>query len=70
MLGAIPGYAEIDGDQLQIERIDGDPHAVLDESCASIQQFIGARSAVALLAKSGEQFLRELGLGVMSQAVV
>lgn len=60
LLRAIPGYDEIDGDRLRIERIEGDALAVVAETSASLVRFLGARDSVALLAKSGEQLLKEM----------
>ena len=60
MLGAIPGYVEIDEDRLRIERIEGDAVAVAAETSASLIRFLRSRDSIALLAKSGEQLLKEM----------
>ncbi len=59
-LSAIPEYDEVDGDHLRLERIDGDASAVAAETRASLLRFLGSRDPVALLAKSGEQLLKEM----------
>ena len=65
-LGAIPGYGEVEGDHLRIERIDGDALAVAAQTSASLFRFLASRDSVALLAKSGEQLLKEMVLAAPS----
>lgn len=64
-LSAIPGYGEIDTTQLRSGRIEGDAAAVSNETKSSLLEFLRARNVVALLAKSGEQLLREMHPGVI-----
>jgi len=48
-LGAIPGYGEVEGYHLRIERIDGDALAVAAQTSASLFRFLASRDSVALL---------------------
>ena len=56
----VPGYGEIDPELLKREHVDGDATAVQAATAAQTLQFLWARDPAALLAKSGEQLLREL----------
>ncbi|WP_242122185.1 hypothetical protein [Sphingomonas lacusdianchii] len=63
---AIPGYGEIDPTQLRSGRIEGDAAAVSAETSTALLGFLRARNVVALLAKTGEQLLREMRPGEIS----
>jgi hypothetical protein len=56
---AIPGYGEVDIRHLVHALVNGEPLAALSETRTRIVAFLKARNVVALLAKSGEQLLRE-----------
>jgi hypothetical protein len=56
----IPGYGEVDVLPLLLDRVEGDAAEVVEETRRAILEFLRARDSVALLAKSGEQLLREL----------
>lgn len=60
---AIPRYGEIDPTQLRSGRVEGDAAAVSAETTSSLLGFLRARNVDALLAKSGEQLLREMRPG-------
>lgn len=56
----IPGYGAVDVPPLLAGQVKGDAAEVAEETTNSILEFLRARDSVALLAKSGEQLLREL----------
>lgn len=60
---SIPGYGEIDPAQLHSDRIESDAATVAAETTAALLRFLRGRNVVALLAKSGEQLLREMRPG-------
>ena len=58
---AIPGYGEVDLGSLLAGQLENEPADGLGPTTAQILSFLQARDGIALLAKSGEQLLRELG---------
>jgi hypothetical protein len=59
-LAAIPGYGDVDMRPFVNDLVSDEPTAVLNETRSRLMGFLAARNVVALLAKSGEQLLREL----------
>lgn len=59
-IAEIPGYGEVDLEMLAIDGTDGDGLPVSAETSARLLRSLRARDVIALLAKSGEQLLREL----------
>lgn len=59
-LATIPGYGEVDIQPLGGDLVGDEPDAALSETQGRIIGFLEARNVIALLAKSGEQLLREL----------
>jgi len=59
-LASIPGYGEVDIRPLVDGQVSDEPNTTLGETRSRIMGFLEARDVVALLAKSGEQLLREL----------
>ena len=60
---AIPGYGEINPEHLRRESVDGDAGTIAAETGSRLLAFFRARDPTALLAKSGEQLLREMRPG-------
>lgn len=58
--GAIPGFGAIQVEHLQTEHVEGDASSTLAETGAQLLESLRARDTVSLIAKSGEQLLREL----------
>jgi hypothetical protein len=62
-ISAIPGYGEISPESLRRENVDGDASVISADTASRLLAFLKARDPVALLAKSGEQLLREMRPG-------
>lgn len=60
---AIPGCGEINPEHLRQESVDGDAGTISAETGSRLLAFVKARDPIALLAKSGEQLLREMRPG-------
>lgn len=60
---AIPGYRQINPEALRRERTGGDPGWAVAQTASQLLSFLRSRDAIALLAKSGEQLLREMRPG-------
>ncbi len=60
---AIPGYRQINPEALRRERTGGDPAYPVAQTASQLLSFLRSRDAIALLAKSGEQLLREMQPG-------
>jgi len=57
---AIPGYRQIDPEALRRERTGGDPKWAVGQTASQLLSFLRSRDSIVLLAKSGEQLLREM----------
>ncbi|CAO3409384.1 hypothetical protein [Azospirillum largimobile] len=63
IVAGVPGYGALDIEQLWPERVEGDASLVAANTTSRLLQFFRARASMAILAKSGEQLLREMALG-------
>jgi len=63
LTNAIPGYGQIAPEALRRELTGGDPEYTAAQTTSELLSFLRSRDAIALLAKSGEQLLREMRPG-------
>ncbi len=64
-VAAIPGYGVVEFTDMQADTFDGDPAEELDATSRRLVEALRARHVVAVLAKTGEQLLREMVPGTI-----